>query len=61
MDGKIEPERQIPENWFDNEKMREDKLMAGFVDWCRANAIRLDVYTDAEVMEFIMRFQKAAG
>ena len=56
-----EPERKIPNDWFDNERMREGRLMAGFVQWCRANAIRLDVYTEAEVMEFIMRFQKAAG
>jgi len=46
---------------FDNADMREGRLIAGFVDWCMKNAIRLDVYTDAEVMEFIMRFQKAAG
>ena len=43
------------------EEVSEAHLIAGFVDWCMKNAIRLDVYTDAEVMEFIMRFQKAAG
>ena len=60
-DKEPEPERMIPDDWFSNDDMREGRVMAAFVQWCRANAIRLDVYTEAEVMEFILRYQKAAG
>ena len=36
-------------------------LIANFIDWATKNKIRLDLYSDAEVMEYIRRFQTAAG
>ena len=39
----------------------ESELIAGFVKWAQANAIPTDTMTDAELYEYICRYQKAAG
>ena len=39
----------------------ESELIAGFVKWARANAIPTDTMTDAELYEYVCRYQKAAG
>ena len=44
-----------------NEGNGDAWLIANFVDWCTKNRIRLDLYSDSEVFEFIRRFQTAAG
>ena len=41
--------------------MTESELIAGFVKWARANAIPMDMMTDAELFDYVCRYLTAAG
>lgn len=44
-----------------SDEVTESTLIAGFIQWARANAIQTDVLTDDEIYEYVCRYLKAAG
>ena len=45
----------------ERDNVTENDLIAGFIKWAQVNGIRFDVYSYAEIDEFIHRFLTAAG